>query len=100
MMNVDTVAILDATRDYQPVKMHQFQNPSINKTLDFAQLNSNDSIYMTLGEHGNEIQVFEQTYFRLKNKINTTDEIVQIKFIFDQKEGKHHVVALNNNSVF
>jgi len=57
MMNVDTVAVLDATRDYQPIKMHQFQNPAKFKTIDFAQLNSNDGIYMTLGEYGTEIQV-------------------------------------------
>jgi hypothetical protein len=61
MVNVDTIAILDASRDYQPVKMHQYHNPPQYKTIDFAQLNSNDSIYMTLGEAGNEILVYEQT---------------------------------------
>lgn len=60
-MNVDTVAILDASRDYQPVKMHQFHDPPRAKTLEFAQLNSNDSIYMTISEGGNEISVYEQT---------------------------------------
>jgi len=60
-MNADTVAIMDASRDYQPVKMHQFHNPSQSKTIDFVQLNSNDSMYMTLGEGGNEILVYEQT---------------------------------------
>lgn len=80
--------------------MHQFQNPALYKTIDFAQLNSNDSIQMTLGEYGTEIQVFEQTYFRLKNKITHTEEFLQIKFIFDQKAGKHLVVALNTQSVF
>lgn len=78
-MNLESLIIHDNSRDFQPIHIFTFSHPSKYKYVDTYHTTSH-SWYATIGEQGMEVIVQDLNTLKIRNKIQTNAEVMQVKF--------------------